>query len=68
MSNQEPKALTARLNLEKQYKDLTSGQKSEGRKMAEEVLKNTGKNLANEYAKKAAVKGIELAVKAAMSR
>jgi hypothetical protein len=68
MSNQELKALTARLNLEKQYKDLTSGQKSEGRKMAEEVLKNTGKNLANEYAKKAAVKGIELAVKAAMSR
>jgi hypothetical protein len=51
MSNAELKELNNRLQLEKQYKDLTKGEKSAGRKFAEDILKEIGKELVKESIK-----------------
>lgn len=49
MSNEELRTLTNRLQLEKQYKDLTKTDISSGRKFVSEVLQSAGKQLASKY-------------------
>lgn len=45
MTNQELKALNERLNLERQYKDLTSKDISFGKKIVNNVLKRVGNKI-----------------------
>ena len=49
LSNEELKTLTNRLQLEKQYKDLTKQDLSFGQKFVGDVLQNAGKQLAGKY-------------------
>jgi hypothetical protein len=49
MSNEELAALTKRLQLEKQYKDLTRGDVSAGKKFVSEILQSAGKQVASKY-------------------
>jgi hypothetical protein len=49
MSNEELKTLTTRLQLERQYKDLTKADTSAGRKFISEVITGAGKQLASKY-------------------
>lgn len=49
MSNDELKKLTARLNLEKQYKDLTRKEASSGQKFVTGVLQEVGKEKAKDF-------------------
>lgn len=49
MSNEELKTLTTRLQLEKQYKDLTKTDLSFGQKFVSDVLVGAGKQLATKY-------------------
>lgn len=53
MSNAELKALTERMQLERQYKDLSKSEISAGRKFATDILMNIGKEVATN-----AVRGI----------
>jgi hypothetical protein len=57
LSNDELKKLTARLQLERQYKDLTRIDQTPGRKFVSEVLQNTGKQLASKFLADAITKG-----------
>lgn len=68
LSNDELKSLTQRMQLEKQYKDLDSRTVTKGEKMTQEFLTSQGKQLANTYAQKYAVKGIDAAVKYAVKK
>ena len=52
MSNEELKVLTSRLQLEKQYKELTSASQSKGKKFVTDVLQNAGKQVATTYTAK----------------
>lgn len=52
MSNDELKKLTTRLQLEKQYKELTKIDLGPAQKMVAEVLLNVGKEMATTYLKK----------------
>jgi hypothetical protein len=49
MSNDELKKLTTRLNLEKQYKDLTKNDVSLGSKIAGQLLGVIGNAIANQF-------------------
>lgn len=49
MSNDELKKLTARLQLEKQYSDLTKKETNIGVKIVTDILLNTGKQVASKY-------------------
>lgn len=49
MSNEELKKLTARLQLEKQYKDLTKVELGGGQKFVSDVLQGVGKQIATKY-------------------
>lgn len=49
LSNDELKKLTARLQLERQFKDLTKSDISPGSKFVNEVLFSAGKQLASRY-------------------
>jgi len=49
LSNDELKKLTTRLQLEKQYKDLTKTDLSGGQKFVADVLQGAGKQLASKY-------------------
>lgn len=53
MSNEELKTLTTRLQLERQYKDLSKKQVSMGKRFASDLLKDVGKS----YAKTAVTSG-----------
>ena len=46
MSNSELRSLTERMQLEKQYKDLSKSEISAGRKFAQDILLNIGKEIA----------------------
>ena len=59
MSDKELRDRINRLNMERQYAQLTATEKSMGRKIVSEVLLNVGKELAKEYLKNYAKKGIE---------
>lgn len=63
MSDKELRDRINRLNMERQYAQLTASEKSMGRKIVNEVLINVGKELAKEYLKNYAKKGIEEALK-----
>lgn len=59
MSNADLKAFTTRLQLEKQYKDLTKAEISPGRKWLSEVISSSSKQLASTYITKYAGKGLD---------
>lgn len=61
MSNDELKKVTARLQLERQFKDLSKMDMSPGKKFLSEVLQGAGKQLASKYvanAGEAAIKAL----------
>jgi|WetSurMetagenome_2_1015567.scaffolds.fasta_scaffold1001740_1 hypothetical protein len=49
LSNDELKTLTSRLQLEKQYKDLTKKEVSAGKKFVADVLQSSGKTIASKF-------------------
>lgn len=63
MSDKELRDRLNRLNMERQYAQLTAPQQNLGKKIVGEVLLNVGKELAKEYLKNYAKKGIEEALK-----
>ena len=60
LSNAELKELNNRMQLESQYKNLKRQNISAGQKFVKDVAYESGKQLAAEYTKKYAKKGIEL--------
>lgn len=58
MSNDELKKLTARLSLERQYKDLTKRGPFPGEKLANELVLGTTKQLASKYIANAVESGL----------
>lgn len=60
LSNAELKELNNRMQLESQYKNLKKQNISTGRKFVQDVAYESGKQIAAEYTKKYAKKGIEL--------
>ena len=65
ISDTELKKRVARLNLEKQYLDLTKPKQSAGKKFVTSVLNDASKQLATKYAVKYGTEYIEKAIKAA---
>jgi hypothetical protein len=65
MSNADLKAFTTRLQLEKQYKDLTKQEVSGGRKVITEILGNAAKETAKTYVTKYMNKAVEELLKKA---
>ena len=63
MTNDELKEITNRLQLEKQYKDLTRRDVTPGKKFVMDVLATTAKTTATSYATKYAAKGVESLIK-----
>lgn len=63
LTTAELKELTGRMQLEKQYKDLSKAQVSKGKAFVQDTLKSTGKEVAKEALKNAAKKGLENGVK-----
>lgn len=59
LTTAELKELTGRMQLEKQYKDLSKAQVSKGKAYVTDLFKTTGKEIAKESLKTAAKKGIE---------
>lgn len=68
MSNAELKEFNARLQLEKNYKDLTKGDVSIGRKIVNDIIGPAAKQTATTYVAKAMTKGVELAIQKAVSK
>lgn len=54
LTNDELRELNNRMQLERQYRDLKKSEISPGEKFVQEVLRETGKELAKEYTKKGA--------------
>lgn len=67
LSNTQLQTAITRMNLEQQYSRLSPTSTNRGKKLAADILQNTGKQVASEYAKTAAKKGIEAGIKGAMS-
>lgn len=65
MTNAELRAFNERVQLEKQYKQLTKEEMSPGKKFVMDLVANTSKELATQYIKKYATKGLENAMKKA---
>ena len=63
LTTSELRELTGRIQLEKQYKDLSKAQVSKGKAFVQDTLKSTGKEVAKEALKNAAKKGLENGVK-----
>lgn len=59
LSDQELRNRINRINMERQYRDLTKRQKSVGEKFVTDVLVGAGKQVATQYAAKYLTKGIE---------
>lgn len=59
MSDAELKARLNRLNMEKQYKQLTANEVSGGRKFVQDVLVNAAKQTATTYVSKYMTKGVD---------
>ena len=58
MSNVELRALNERLQLERQYKDLSKSDKSTAAKTVKDLLANAGKETAKNFVSKAMAKGV----------
>ena len=69
LSDSELRARIARIQMEKQYMQLSSppSKASAGKKMAQELLVNTGKQIAAEALKKGITSGAKVAFSAAKS-
>jgi hypothetical protein len=65
LSNAELKAFNERLQLEKQYKDLTKTEISPGKKFVTDILSSSAKTVATTYVTKYATKGLEKILKSA---
>lgn len=63
LTTSELRELTGRMQLEKQYKDLSKAQVSKGKVFVQDTLKSTGKEVAKEALKNATKKGLENGVK-----
>lgn len=63
MSNEELREVSNRLQLEKQYKDLTRRDVTPGKKFVMDILATTAKTTATAYATKYAAKGVENLIK-----
>ena len=63
MSDKELRDVNNRLNMEKQYAQLSAPQRSAGTKFVAGVLIAVGSQLANEYGKKYAKAGIDAVIK-----
>lgn len=68
MSNAELKALTTRMNLEKQYADLNKSTASAGQRFVADLLVNTARNVAAQQLQRFATQGLALALKSAGAR
>ena len=68
MSDSELRSKINRLQMEKQYKQLTSSEISVGRKFVQDVLTNAAKQTATNYASKYMTKGIDAVIKKATSK
>jgi hypothetical protein len=67
LTNEELKTLNTRMQLEKQYRELTKTDVSSGRRFVADVLTNTSKQTANTYTSRYLSKGVELALKTVIS-
>lgn len=67
MSNTELKTLNERLQLERQYKELSKQDISSGRKFTNDILTNAAKQTATSYVSKYMTKGVDAAVKKVVS-
>lgn len=63
MSDAELRRRINRLQMEKQYKQLTAKEKSKGQKLVEDILTNAAKQTATNYVSKAITKGIDEMIK-----
>lgn len=63
MSDEELRRKLNRLQMEKQYRELTAPQLSAGRKFANEVLRSSAKNVATKYVTEFATTTIDKALK-----
>ena len=68
MSDDELKKKVARLNLEKNYAQLTAKQKSKGQKMVSEILENSGKQVATTFVTKFMTEQMESILKNATQK
>ena len=68
MSDSELRSKINRLQMEKQYKQLTSSEISVGRKFVQDVLTNAAKETAKNYVSKYMTKGIDAVIKKAASK
>lgn len=68
MSNDELKKLTTRMQLEKQFKDLSKGDMSPGQKFISETLQGAGKQLASKYIANAGEAAIKALIEAFKNR
>lgn len=68
MSDSELRSKINRLQMEKQYKQLTSSEISVGRKFVQDVLTNAAKQTATNYVSKYMTKGIDAVIKKATSK
>lgn len=66
MSNQELKSYVERMNLEKQYNQLSKDSQSAGKKFVMDVLANSSKQLAVQYTAKYMGKGADALIKKAI--
>lgn len=63
MSDVDLRNAISRIQMEKQYAQLTAKEKTLGRKLAEEVLLGAGKQVATQYATKYLGEGVEALLK-----
>jgi hypothetical protein len=63
MSDNELRRRINRLQMEKQYKQLTAKEKSKGQRLVEEILINAAKQTATNYVSKAMTKGVDEMIK-----
>ena len=68
LTNDELKTLTARLQLERSYKDLSKQNVSVGKQIAIDVITKSAKTIASLYVTKYAKIGIEAAISAAIKK
>ncbi len=68
MSDSELRSKINRLQMEKQYKQVTSSEISVGRKFVQDVLTNAAKQTATNYVSKYMTKGIDAAIKKATGK
>lgn len=65
MTNEELKALNTRMQLEKQYKELTRADVSFGRKIVNDIIAPAAKQTATNFVSKAMTKGVDMALEKA---